>query len=51
LPQVYVTNFTAGAVSFQLRAWTDRNEDWTQLRSDLAVAANEALVREKIAIA
>jgi potassium-dependent mechanosensitive channel len=50
-PQVYVTNFTAGSVTFQLRAWTDRNEDWTQLRSDLAVAANEALVREKIAIA
>jgi potassium efflux system protein len=50
-PQVYVTNFTAGSVTFQLRAWTDRNEDWTQLRSDLAVAANETLVREKIAIA
>ncbi len=50
-PQVYVTNFTAGSVTFQLRAWTDRHEDWTQLRSDLAVAANEALVREKIAIA
>jgi potassium-dependent mechanosensitive channel len=51
LPQVYVTNFTAGSVTFQLRAWTDRHEDWTQLRSDLAVAANEALAREKIAIA
>jgi potassium-dependent mechanosensitive channel len=50
-PQVYVTNFTAGAVTFQLRAWTDRHEDWTQLRSDLSVAVNEALAREKIAIA
>ena len=50
-PQVYVTNFSAGAVSFQLRAWTDRHEDWTQLRSDLSVAVNEALAREKIAIA
>jgi small-conductance mechanosensitive channel len=50
-PQVYVTNFSAGAVTFQLRAWTDRNEDWAQLRSDLSVAVNEALAREKISIA
>jgi potassium efflux system protein len=51
LPQVYVTNFSASAVTFQLRAWTDRHEDWAQLRSDLSVAVNEALAREKIAIA
>ena len=50
-PQVYVSNFSAGAVTFQLRAWTDRHEDWAQLRSDLSVAVNEALAREKIAIA
>jgi potassium efflux system protein len=50
-PQVYVTKFSTGAVTFQLRAWTDRHEDWAQLRSDLSVAVNEALVREKIAIA
>jgi potassium efflux system protein len=50
-PQVYVTNFSAGAVTFQLRAWTDRQEDWAQLRSDLSLALNEALVRDKIAIA
>jgi small-conductance mechanosensitive channel len=49
--QVYVTNFSAGALTYQLRAWTDRNEDWAQLRSDLSVAVNEALAREKIAIA
>jgi potassium efflux system protein len=50
-PQVYVVSFSAGAVTFQLRAWTDRHEDWAQLRSDLSVAVNEALAREKIAIA
>jgi potassium efflux system protein len=49
--QVYVVNFSAGAVTFQLRAWTDRHEDWAKLRSDLSVAVNEALAREKIAIA
>jgi small-conductance mechanosensitive channel len=50
-PQVYVVNFTAGAMTFQLRAWTDRYEDWAQVRSNLAVAVNEALVRDKIGIA
>jgi small-conductance mechanosensitive channel len=50
-PQVYVMNFSAGAVTFQLRAWTDRQEDWAQLRSDLSLAAKDALAREKIVIA
>jgi small-conductance mechanosensitive channel len=51
LPQVYIVNFTAGAVTFQLRVWTERSREWAQVRSDLAVAVNEALAREKIAIA
>ena len=50
-PQVYVTSFSAGAVTFQLRAWTDRLEDWAQLRSDLSVAVKEALAHEEIPIA
>jgi potassium-dependent mechanosensitive channel len=50
-PQVYVVNFTAGAVTFQLRVWTDRYHEWVQLRSDLSVAVKDALAREKIAIA
>jgi potassium-dependent mechanosensitive channel len=50
-PQVYVVSFTAGAITFQLRAWTDRYRDWAQVRSDLAVAISDALAREKISIA
>jgi potassium efflux system protein len=50
-PQVYVVNFTAGAVTFQLRVWTDQYNEWAQLRSDLSVAVNDALARDKIAIA
>ena len=49
-PQVHVVNLTASAVTFQLRVWTDRHEAWAQLRSDLSVAVNDALAREKIAI-
>jgi potassium-dependent mechanosensitive channel len=51
VPLVYVVSFTAGAITFQLRAWTDRYQDWAQVRSDLAVAINEALFKEKIGIA
>ncbi|HEY2423954.1 MAG TPA: mechanosensitive ion channel domain-containing protein, partial [Chthoniobacterales bacterium] len=50
-PQAYIVNFASGAVTFQLRAWTDRYEDWVQVRSDLSVAVDDALTREKIAIA
>jgi small-conductance mechanosensitive channel len=50
-PQAYVLSFAPGSVSFQLRAWTDRYEDWVQVRSDLSVAVDEALTRENIAIA
>src|SRR5258708_33677158 len=49
-PQVYVVNFTAGAVTFQLRAWTDQHQEWAQLRGDLSLAGKDALAREKIAI-
>jgi small-conductance mechanosensitive channel len=49
-PQVYVTNFSAGAITFQLRAWIDRYEDLARLRSDLSLEVNNALAREKIAI-
>jgi potassium-dependent mechanosensitive channel len=51
VPLVYVVSFTAGAITFQLRAWTDRYQDWAQVKSDLAVAVNEALFKEKIGIA
>jgi potassium-dependent mechanosensitive channel len=50
-PQVYVTSFTAGAITFQLRAWTDRYQDWVQVRSDLSVSISDTLTREKIGIA
>ena len=50
-PQAYVVSFGSGSVSFNLRAWTDQYDDWIQVRSDLAVAVDEALSREKIALA
>lgn len=50
-PQAYVVNFGAAAVSFNLRAWTDRYEDWVQVRSDLSVAVDATLAQENITVA
>jgi potassium-dependent mechanosensitive channel len=50
-PQVYVVNLTAGAITFQLRVWTDQYHKWAELRSDLSVAVKDALAREEIALA
>ena len=51
VPQFRIVNFSADAVTFQLRAWTDRHQDWAQVRSDLSIAINDTLARENIAIA
>jgi potassium-dependent mechanosensitive channel len=50
-PQAYLVNFASVAISFNLRVWTDQYEDWIQVRSNLAVAMDEALTRENIAVA
>jgi potassium efflux system protein len=50
-PKVHVVNITATAAAFQLRVWTERNEAWAQVRSDLSVAINQTLAREKILMA
>jgi potassium-dependent mechanosensitive channel len=50
-PQAYVVSFAPGAVSYKLRAWTDRYEDWIQVQSDLSVAVDDALARESITVA
>jgi potassium efflux system protein len=50
LPQALVVNLGPGPLSFELRAWTDRAEDWMQIRSDLAVAIKSALAKENISV-
>jgi potassium-dependent mechanosensitive channel len=49
-PEALVVNLGPGALSFQLRAWTDRAEDWMQIRSELAVAIKSVLAQENISI-
>lgn len=47
-PQAYFTDFSGGGLKFEVRAWTNRFEDWTQVRSELAVAINAMLLKENI---
>ena len=51
VPQAYAVSFSSHTFSFNLRAWTERYEDWIQVRSDLALAVDEALMRENITVA
>jgi small-conductance mechanosensitive channel len=51
VPQAYVVNFASATVSFKLRAWTERYEDWVRVHSDLSVAIDEALTNENIRVA
>jgi len=41
-PVALLTGFANG-LQFQLRAWTDRTESWTQVASDLRTTINQAL--------
>jgi potassium-dependent mechanosensitive channel len=51
VPQAYAVSFSSNTVIFNLRAWTERYEDWVQVRSDLSVAIDEALIHENITVA
>ena len=43
-PQVYVTEFLpGGGLKFEIRAWTDRFDDWVEARSELVAAVHRAL--------
>jgi potassium-dependent mechanosensitive channel len=49
-PQALVTKLGPDSITFELRSWTDRSDQWMQIRSELAIAVNAALTAEKIAM-
>jgi small-conductance mechanosensitive channel len=49
-PQALVVKLSPDSLGFELRAWTDRIEQWMQIRSELAITISAALAAEKIAI-
>jgi small-conductance mechanosensitive channel len=50
-PQAYITAVSSNTLSLELRAWTDRYEDWMKIQSDLWGSINLRFEREKIALA
>jgi potassium-dependent mechanosensitive channel len=49
-PQALVVSLGPDSLGLELRAWTDRIEQWMQVRSELAIAINAALAADKIAL-
>ena len=49
-PRALLVKLGADSLSFELRVWTDQVQEWTQVRSELALAINAALRSEKIAV-
>ena len=49
-PQVFLTKFAADSFSYEMHVWTNYADRWIEIRSDLSVALNAALVKENISI-
>jgi small-conductance mechanosensitive channel len=49
-PQAFFMAHGESSLDFELRAWTDRFEDWVRIKSDLSVAINRALAEADIEI-
>lgn len=49
-PEVLITDLGA-TYSFEVRAWTEKVEEWNRIRSDLTLAINKALSKENIPVA
>jgi len=47
-PSAQLTDLGTDALQYKLTAWTDRIEQWSQIRSDLAIAINAEFVKEGI---
>jgi potassium efflux system protein len=49
-PQALFIDFTGGVLRFELRVRTNKFEDWSVIRSELATAINAALTAQNITI-
>lgn len=50
-PQAFVITMTSSTLTFELRTWTDRSEDWMTVRGYLWVVINQKLAQENVALA
>ena len=45
MPQGLFTGYGDSSINFELRFWTDRFDDWPRIRSDVAVAVYDAVLK------
>ena len=50
-PQAFVVTMTSTTLSFEIRTWTDRFEDWMTVRGDLWTTINRKLAEDNVALA
>jgi potassium-dependent mechanosensitive channel len=49
-PQALLLSFSGDSMNLELRFWTNQSEDWSQVRSDLALALRVALAEHNIVV-
>ena len=49
-PEAVLVNIMPGMLNFELRAWTEKPDQWVKIRSDLAVGMNDVLTQNGITI-
>jgi small-conductance mechanosensitive channel len=49
-PKALLISFDKDSVNFELRFWTNQSDDWSRIRSDLAVAVRAALAERNVAL-
>jgi small-conductance mechanosensitive channel len=49
-PQVLLGSFAGDSMNFELRVWTNQTEDWSQIRSELALAVRAGLAEHNIVV-
>jgi small-conductance mechanosensitive channel len=49
-PQTLLVSFAGDSMNFELRIWTNQSEDWSQIRSELALAVRATLAEHSIAM-
>ena len=49
-PRALLGSFGGDSMSFELRVWIKQTEDWSQIRSELALAVRATLAEHNIAV-
>jgi len=49
-PQALLSSLAGDSMNFELRIWINQSEDWSQIRSELALAVRAALAEHNIAV-